>query len=103
MEQANRILSSGPTPSATFGGSMMTIDEARESPRPSLKNNKAAAKSSTFVPQRMVSIDDSKQQRKKKQVERGKSFLEKKTTAEDQLDRQVRVEWTFFFILLLRE
>lgn len=76
---------------------MMTIDEARESPRPSLKNSRVSNKTGTYVSQRTVSIDESKQQRKKKQVERGKSFLDKKLQ-EEQNDKQVgeregRVRW----------
>ena len=88
MDQANRILSSGPTVSNSFGGSMMTIDEARESPRPYLKNNKALR--ATTLSQKSFTNDEGKQ-RKKKSVERGRSFLEKKSSIEDQSDRQVRV------------
>lgn len=74
----------GPTSSATFGGSMMTIEEARESPRPSLKSNNKANRSTS---QRAISVDESNK-RKKKQVERGKSFLDKKSN-EEQVERQV--------------
>ncbi len=90
MESANRILAPGPASSGSLGGSMMTIDEVRESPKPSLKNSKTMKSAA----QRTVSIEEPKQ-RKKKQVERGRSFLDKKTPQEDQNDRQVGVVGVF--------
>ncbi len=69
---------------------MTTIEEARESPKPYMKNNKVT-KSTTFSQRQLSTTDDTKQ-RKKKSVERGRSFLEKKSSSHDeQSDRQVWV------------
>ena len=87
MESANRILALGHPVSGSLGGSMMTIDEVKESPKPSLKNSKSL-KATT---QRTVSIEEPKQRKKNKQVERGRSFLDKKMPQEDPNDRPVGV------------